>query len=122
VAEVTGSDPALTGALLGSVSASLAGADPPYTPDEVREFGRKFHAICTWAAKDRRERPTPVELQNHIGKLRAGRPQAVPLRPVRVAADVESNMARPDLPMAATDPPGGPHGRPPDPHPGDPEP
>lgn len=36
VAEVTGSDPTVTGAHIGKVAAALAKAEPPYTPEEVR--------------------------------------------------------------------------------------
>lgn len=70
VAEVTGYDPATAGGLLGSVAAALAKADPPYTPDEVREFARQFVVLCPYAARDGRTRPEPKELQTHIGKLR----------------------------------------------------
>ena len=70
VAEVTGYDPATAGGLLGSVAAALAKADPPYTPEDVREFARQFVVLCPYAARDGRTRPEPKELQTHIGKLR----------------------------------------------------
>lgn len=80
VAEVTGTDPATAGSLVGTVSAALAGASPPYTPDDVRDFGRRFWLLCPWAANER-DRPTPKELQTHIGKLRAGPATVLPGRP-----------------------------------------
>lgn len=73
VAEVTRTDPATAGGLIGKVAAALAKADPPYTPDEVREFGRRFWALCPWGQRDNRP-PTPNELQTHIGKVRATPP------------------------------------------------
>lgn len=74
VAEVTGYDPATAGGLLGSVAAALAKADPPYTPEDVREFARQFVVLCPYAARDGRTRPEPKELQTHIGKLRNSAP------------------------------------------------
>lgn len=109
VAEVTGSDPSLNGSIVGKVAAALAKAATPYTPAEVREFARRFHELCPWAAKDGRARPTVPELQKNISRLRAGKPKAAP-RPVRTAADVEAEMARRDpLPTpgpASSAPPG----------------
>jgi hypothetical protein len=80
VAEVTGTDPATAGSLVGKVTAALAGASPPYTEDDVRAFGRQFRLLCPWAANER-DRPTPNELQTHIGKLRAGPATVLPGRP-----------------------------------------
>jgi hypothetical protein len=71
IAETTGADPATAGSLIGAVAAALGSADPPYTPEEVRSFGVRFWELCPWA-KGERDRPTPKELQTHIGKLRAG--------------------------------------------------
>lgn len=71
VAEVTGSDPAVTGSHVGKVKALLLKAGPPYTPAEVREFGRRFHELCPWAGKDARTRPTLGEVEKFIGRLRA---------------------------------------------------
>lgn len=73
VAEVTASDPATAGGHVGKVKVALEGADPSYTPEEVREFGRRFHEFCSWAAKDGRANPTLGELQKYIGRVRAGK-------------------------------------------------
>lgn len=70
VAEVCGMDPVTAGGLIGSVAAALSRAHPPYTPEDVREFGRRFHELLPLAAKDGRPRPYPKELQNHIGSVR----------------------------------------------------
>jgi len=73
VAEVAGMDgtTAAAGSLIGSVAASLAGADPPYTPDDVHTFAGRFHELCPYAAKDGRPRPTPKEIEKYIGGIRA---------------------------------------------------
>lgn len=81
VAEVTGLDPATAGGRIGQTAATLAAADPPYSPDDVRAFGRRFWQLCPWAAKDARPRPTPAELANHVGLLRA--PDVLPDVPDR---------------------------------------
>lgn len=71
VATVTATDPITAGSLVGAVAAALARADPPYSVADVHEFARRFWEFCPWAAADARDRPTPKELQTHIGKLRA---------------------------------------------------
>lgn len=72
VAEVSGMDPATAGGRIGTAQALMAKAEPPYSPDEVREFGRQFWQLCPWAAEKNRTRPTPHEIATHIGLLRAG--------------------------------------------------
>lgn len=69
VAEVTRSDPVVTGAHVGKITTLLSRADPPYTPDEVREFGRRFHEFCPWARKDG-SHPTLGTIEKYIGALR----------------------------------------------------
>lgn len=68
LAEVTGSDPAVSGAHVGKVASLLASADTPYTPAEVREFARRFHELCPWARD--RARPTLGEFEKFVGRLR----------------------------------------------------
>lgn len=70
VAEVTGSDPSVTGSHVAKISNALARAKPPYTPDEVRAFGGRFHELCPWAKDDGRTIPTLGEIEKHIGKVR----------------------------------------------------
>ncbi len=72
VAEVSGLDPSTAGGRIGTAAAALAKADPPYTPAEVREFGQRFWQLCSWAADNKRTRPTPHEIAGHIGLIRAG--------------------------------------------------
>lgn len=74
VAEVTGLDPKGNGAIIGTSVKSLNDFDPPITPAEVREFGSRFWEICTWAAKENRQRPTPTELAKWINGIRAKPP------------------------------------------------
>ena len=71
LADVTGLDPATAGGVIGVAAKKLAEADPPYTPDEVREFARRINDFCPWAGKDGRARPTPGEVAKYIGLLRA---------------------------------------------------
>lgn len=98
--------------LIGSVASELHGADPPYTPAEVRDFGRRFTSLCTWAARDNppRSRPTPNELSKWIHKVRAAPETSPPLRPPardRRAADLDfvaDQMASIFDPPEGTDP------------------
>lgn len=94
VTEVTGMDPAVNGPLIGKLKSKLAKADPPYTPDEVREFGRRFWQICTWASQDNRTRPTPGEVEKYIGQIRAK-----PARPATNAprGDFQTEYAKQSL-------------------------
>jgi len=72
IAEVTGLSPATDGGLLGKVAANLAKLDPPFAPDEVYAFARRFWELCTWAARDKRERPTANEIERYGPMIRAG--------------------------------------------------
>lgn len=68
IAEITGLDPATAGDSIGRVAASLAKADPPYTPDEIREFGRRFRELCPWA---KGPAPAPGLIKQNIGLIRS---------------------------------------------------
>lgn len=70
IADVCGVDPKLQGSQIGISCAKLKECEPPYTPEEVYAFGKRFHEFCSWAAKDGRARPTPTELSKWIGGLR----------------------------------------------------
>ena len=74
IAEVTGTSPATKGSHIGKIASALRSAEPPYSPEEVREFGIRFHEICTWARDDNRAWPTLGELESHIAKVRQPRP------------------------------------------------
>jgi hypothetical protein len=81
IAEVTGSDPVVSGSHVGKLSALLARAVPPYTPDDVREFGRRFLSLCSYAAQRNPadQRPTLGEIEKYIGKVRtAAKPSLFP--------------------------------------------
>lgn len=86
LAEITGSDPHVTGSHVGRVRALLANADPPYTPEEVRDFGQRFPELCDWAAKEGRTRPTLGEVEKYIGRLRNPEYRTAPRGP-RTTAD-----------------------------------
>ena len=75
VAEVTASDPKVSGSYIGRVCKLLRTADPPYTPDEVRR----------WAELVRRQwshegPPTLGMIEKHIGRVRAPQTSAKPKR------------------------------------------
>lgn len=72
IAEVTGLDATIkaNGELIGVVSASLAKGEPPYTPDEVRQFAREFWTHCGYAAREKRRYPTPKEVERNICRVR----------------------------------------------------
>lgn len=82
IVEVTGVDDSIRShaKTVGIKAAELAKAKPPYTPDEVREFGRRYHEFCSWARDKGRDRPSPGELVKWISLLRAKKkpPQPAP--------------------------------------------
>jgi len=69
ISEVCQADPATAGPQIGKVKAALLKADPPYTPEEVRQFG-----VDWWAWADRSAPPTVWALKERIGSVRGGRP------------------------------------------------
>ena len=69
VAEITASDPTTAAGYIAKVAAALNAATPPYTPEDVREFGRRAKEICTWL-RDPPRPPTLSDVEKHIGKLR----------------------------------------------------
>lgn len=88
LAEVTGLDPVLANDVLGRNSATLAKAKPPYTPDEIQEFGRRYYEFCPWAAKDGSgRRPTPDEVRKYIGLIRAKPATAPPVVTTETASE-----------------------------------
>lgn len=80
VAEITGSDPGTSGSHVAKIAAALRRGEPPFTPDEVREFGKRFPELCTWS--DGR-RPTLGEVEKYIGLLRAGQGASTKKHPPR---------------------------------------
>jgi len=71
ICEICSVDPATAGASIGTVKKALLKADPPYTPDEVKEFGRHWWAD-DWRNK-RGEPPSIWKLKEQIGIVRNGR-------------------------------------------------
>ena len=69
IAEITASDPVTAGGYIGKVAANLGEAKPPYTPEDVREFGRRIAEFCPWLVNPPRP-PTLSEVEKFIGKLR----------------------------------------------------
>jgi hypothetical protein len=78
IAEVTGADISLEpiSGHIFKVAKVLREAQPPYTPDDVRRFGKEFHVHCDYA-KGLRDRPEIGELGKHIYKIRSK-----PVKPV----------------------------------------
>ncbi len=75
IVAVTLLDATTAGDLIGKVTAVLGKANPPYTAEEVHEFGRRFHEFCPWA---KNPVPTPSFLQQNIGLVRT---KALPTAP-----------------------------------------
>jgi hypothetical protein len=67
VAEVTASDPTVSGSHIGRVCKLLRGADPPYTPDEVRRWA----ALVCQQWPNQQGPPTLGMIEKHIGRVRA---------------------------------------------------
>jgi hypothetical protein len=76
VVEVTGADPGTCASNIAGVVKALKAGQPPFTPEEVREFARRLWELCPWAARDGRPRPELNELRKHIGKVRTAKRQA----------------------------------------------
>lgn len=78
LAEVSGSDPHTAGGHVAKVKKSLAGAKPPYTPEDVREFGERFAVLCSWAVSPggNVRLPTLSEIEKYIGRIRSAKPDA----------------------------------------------
>jgi len=74
IAEVCQVDPITTGPSIGKVKAALLKASPPYSPDEVRAFGKGW-----WAWDRRTDPPSLWNLQEKIGKVRATSPAKDPM-------------------------------------------
>jgi hypothetical protein len=91
VAEVSGCDPKGNGGLIAAAVKKLGSFEKPVTPEEVREFGRRFWELCPWAQRDGRDRPTPMEICNHIGRLRA---KPADVKPVSRSQFAESHASR----------------------------
>jgi hypothetical protein len=107
IASAAAVDPKTAGGLVAKVAKALRGADPPYTPDDVRQFAAEYGTHCPWGPRDGRDRPTPNEIQTHIGKIRAAPapsaaamiPHAKP--PPKQMSFAAAAMARNDAILAA---------------------
>jgi hypothetical protein len=71
LAEVTGADPHSNGSHIGKLSALLSKASPPYSPDDVREFARRWRELLPWAKTSEHPRLTLGVIEKHIYTLRA---------------------------------------------------
>jgi hypothetical protein len=71
LAEVTGADPHVNGGQIGKVSALLSKASPPYSPDEVREFAKRWRELLPWAKPSEHPRLSLGVIEKHIHTLRA---------------------------------------------------
>lgn len=99
VAEITAMDVSMNRTKIGTLAARLKDAKPPYTPEEVLEFGKRFGEICPWGPEKGRMRPTLNEIREHIGKVRAPPPSAMvphgrPPTMAQASLDFTSKMAR----------------------------
>lgn len=74
IAEVTGLDSKESGPLIGMVKADLAGRDPPFSAEDVRQFARDFWKHCPHAIQTNRQRPTANEVKKYISLIRAAPP------------------------------------------------
>lgn len=78
IVSVTGVEIATNGSRIGKLKRELLAAEPPYTPEDVLEFGRRYAELCDWATELGRGRPSLPELGKHIGLLRNPPPKIVP--------------------------------------------
>lgn len=81
LADITGSDPHTSGSHVGRVCAALGKADPPYTPEELRDFGDRIGELCPWTEG---RRPTLGEVEKYIGLVRNGQGKQRPRGPKSV--------------------------------------
>jgi hypothetical protein len=85
IAEVCQVDPATCGASIGKVKAALTKADPPYTAEDVKQFGEWW-----WFDRFRLNRgipPTVWQLQERIGVIRS-HPNSKKRDPVQVDGEI----------------------------------
>lgn len=81
VAEVTGSDPKVSGSHIARVANLLKVADPPYTVEEIRRFAVMIRA--QWRMSDP---PALGTLEKYIGRIRM-QPTIAPAEAVATIAD-----------------------------------
>jgi len=86
IAEITDSAPKASGSYIAKVTKALASEEPPFTPEEVRDFRKRFRQLCTWAEKENRDVPTLNEVEKYIGRVRSVKPTANLRNPVRDSA------------------------------------
>ena len=86
VAEVTGAAPKASASHVAKVCKLLRAESPPFTPEEVRRFGRE---CCGWL---KGEKPSLGYLEKNIGKVR-GLPATVPKAPAGNEWTVEMERA-----------------------------
>jgi hypothetical protein len=93
LADVTGSDPSVSGSHVAKLRHALASADPPYTADDVREFSRRFRELLPWATPDEHPRPSLGIIGKYIGHIRAAaRP---PTNPPTMRTPADNPMLHP---------------------------
>lgn len=76
LAEVCQVDPDTSAPSISKVKNVLLKAKPPYSPDEVRAFGKRW-----WSWPERTEPPSLWNLQEKIGKMRIAPPTKDPMAP-----------------------------------------
>jgi hypothetical protein len=67
---VTQSDPKGQGSFVGKTAAALRKFDPPITPDEVRDFARRWRTLLPWANVADNPRLTLGIISNHVYVIR----------------------------------------------------
>jgi hypothetical protein len=87
LADVTGSDPTVNGSHVGKLSALLSKATPAYTPDDVREFARRWRELLPWARPSEHPRLTLGIVEKHIHALRSAPKPAAEVPRYKTAAD-----------------------------------
>lgn len=71
VAKICRLDPKskINGGLIGKVRTYLADSEPPYSPEDVFEFARRFPELCHHARGENRG-PTANEIEKYISRIR----------------------------------------------------
>lgn len=76
------------------VAADLLAAMPPYAPQDVQDFARRYKTLCTYSAAQKQDRPSLGEIAKRIGRLRSVPKSEKTQLPVPSRAVIEDRLRK----------------------------